>query len=288
MLHREITLENIRPFVRFAQEVYVPSDRKPQLVQAYDHRLFYIISGSGSIEIDGISREVSAGASLYWMSGTPYCIHPAEGTVLHLISINFDFTRENAASTQYLPMVSPQDYDPGRQLECLTFTDAPLLNGAIVIRDIPELLPYLNTIVAEAETPEIFSDFQQSCLLCAALNLLHRSAALSRPYKKPTASYRMILDYIQSHYAEDLSNHSLAEIFNYHPNYIGQLITKCTGVPLHQYLLKVRIRQALYLLQTTELPVAEIAQQVGFQNASYFSQYFKKCTGYSPSAFRIE
>lgn len=286
-MNQQLALEEIHPFVRFAQEIYVHYGRE-QLVQTYDHRLFYVLNGTGTIEINGVHHEVSTGAVLYWMSGTTYCIRPHVNSVLHLIAINFDFTQRNAASTQYLPVISPQQYDIQKQLENLHFTNAPFLNSMILAKEIPALLPYLNAIVSEASAPEIFSDYQQSLLLSAAINLLHRKVSSSQPYAKRGASYRTILDYIQSHYMEDLNNQTLAKIFNYHPNYIGQLISKCTGVPLHQYLLKIRIRQALYLLQTTELPIASVAEQVGFKDASYFSMYFKKCTGYSPSAFRIQ
>ena len=97
-----------------------------------------------------------------------------------------------------------------------------------------------------------------------------------------------ILDYVEQHYAEPLTNRRLAAKFGYHPNYIGCLVLEQTGMPLHRYLLQLRIRHGINLLSTTQMTVAQIAEAVGFRSASYFSQYFKQCTGHTPGKFRME
>ncbi len=286
MERKQIGLTEIHPFVRFAQEIFVSAQKKQLTVQSYDHRLFYIINGAADIAVNGLTYRVSSGNVLYWMSGTAYCIRPQADSSLQMISINFDFFQDNAQSVQYLPVVPPQDYHADKRLEVLEFTDAAALNGMIFLQEAPSLLPYLRAMVNEAANAEVFYTFQLSSLLCAVLNLLQRSASAGQGTKGRARSYKQILDYIQANYAQDLDNHTLAEQFGYHPNYMSRLILERTGNSLHQYLLRIRIQNALYLLQNSDLPISEIAQQVGFKNISYFSQYFKKCTGYSPSAFR--
>ena len=107
------------------------------------------------------------------------------------------------------------------------------------------------------------------------------------PYVSTERTADQLMDYIQQHYAEALTNAALGARFHYHPNYISRLIADRTGMPLHRYLLTIRIRQALSLLQTTALPVGEIARRTGFPNVSYFSHYFKKITGHCPGDFRM-
>ena len=46
------------------------------------------------------------------------------------------------------------------------------------------------------------------------------------------------------------------------------------------------MERAEQLLVNTDLPVAQIAQIVGYQNPSRFAQLFRRCTGQSPSEFR--
>ncbi|WP_144604617.1 AraC family transcriptional regulator [Algoriphagus algorifonticola] len=53
-----------------------------------------------------------------------------------------------------------------------------------------------------------------------------------------------------------------------------------------QYLNQLRVNEALKLLEETELGIAEIAFQVGFENLSYFNRAFRKIQGETPSYYR--
>jgi len=53
-----------------------------------------------------------------------------------------------------------------------------------------------------------------------------------------------------------------------------------------KYITEYRIRRAKDLLEYGGIPVAEIAECVGYVDCFYFSRVFKKCTGLSPSAYR--
>ncbi len=287
MQRQEMRMEEIAPFVRHAGDVYVTRDWHKARVTAYDHRLFYVVSGQATVEVDGATHEVGPGSVMYWLSGTAYRIRPAEDQVLHLIAINFDYTPGHADTVQFLPMVQAADYDPERRMENVLLTDAPRLNAPIILSGMAEILPCLQSMMWEAAAPRGFGQYQLSNLMRVVLVQLCREASQHQPGRTAVHSAQVILEYIHGHFAEELDNKALARRFGYHPNYISQLIADETGAPLHQYILKLRIRQALYLLQTTDLTVSEIAHQVGYRSASYFSQYFRQCTGHSPRAFRV-
>jgi AraC-like DNA-binding protein len=53
-----------------------------------------------------------------------------------------------------------------------------------------------------------------------------------------------------------------------------------------QYILRVRINAAAQTLATEAISVAEIAQQAGFYDQSYFTKQFRKQMGLTPSAYR--
>lgn len=53
-----------------------------------------------------------------------------------------------------------------------------------------------------------------------------------------------------------------------------------------RYIREVRLDSAKRLLATTNVPVQEIAAQVGFTDPYYFSRVFKRAMGSSPTAFR--
>ena len=283
----ELSFGALSPFVRFAQEIYIQPQTNGLPVKTYYHRLFYVLSGSGTVEVDGTPHAYKPGAVLYWPSGTAYRFLPESGSRTHVFAVNFDFTQANSSAAHFLPMAQQNSYDETRRLENMHLADTPALNSPLFLAEAPAILPYLHTMQQEMRLPGIFHDTQLASLMHIVLTLLCRAAGQRQFTKRSGSSFREIQDYINEHYAEELDNRRLAAVFNYHPNYINQLVAAHVGTSLHQYVLQVRVQQALYLLQTTDTPIAEVARLVGFKSPSYFSQYFKQSTGYSPTDFRM-
>ncbi len=59
-----------------------------------------------------------------------------------------------------------------------------------------------------------------------------------------------------------------------------------TGIGVGDYINKIKIEKAIYLLTQTELSMIEISEKLGFTNQGYFSTTFKQATGYSPSKYK--
>lgn len=66
-----------------------------------------------------------------------------------------------------------------------------------------------------------------------------------------------------------------------------KLFKGTTGQSPHQYQLTLKINKAKELLQTTRLNINEISYQTGFESEFYFSRFFKKKTGLSPTHYRF-
>ena len=97
---------------------------------------------------------------------------------------------------------------------------------------------------------------------------------------------KSIMDYVDSHYAEDISRSSLTDILYLDPDYASRLFKKETGISFGSYLINKRIEVAKNLLVTTSLPINTIADNVGYGNYSYFIRLFKKMTQMTPIEFR--
>jgi len=70
------------------------------------------------------------------------------------------------------------------------------------------------------------------------------------------------------------------------PNYLSTLFHEKTGETVTQYLTRIRIDAAVYLLQNSELNIAQIAEKTGFRSESTFYQQFRKRMGTSPKVIR--
>jgi YesN/AraC family two-component response regulator len=92
--------------------------------------------------------------------------------------------------------------------------------------------------------------------------------------------------YIQQHHMRDLSRQEIAEAIGVSKNYITQIFHQELGISLWDYLTRYRIKRAKELLRGTDESIATIAEQVGFDDASYFGRVFRKQAGCSPQAYR--
>jgi AraC family transcriptional regulator, transcriptional activator of pobA len=77
-----------------------------------------------------------------------------------------------------------------------------------------------------------------------------------------------------------------ADVLKVHPNHLNALCKQMTGKTASELLQYRIIAEAKILLKNGQISQKEIAYQLGFDTPNYFSSYFKKHTGVSPSAFK--
>ncbi|WP_316794208.1 AraC family transcriptional regulator [Pedobacter frigoris] len=77
----------------------------------------------------------------------------------------------------------------------------------------------------------------------------------------------------------------IAAHFLMSPNYISIYVKKHTGLSLQQQIIHFKLKTAEKLLKQKRLNINEIAERLGFTDASHFNKTFKKYLGKNPSAF---
>lgn len=93
--------------------------------------------------------------------------------------------------------------------------------------------------------------------------------------------------YIEDNYNhEDISLNMVASEVNLSSSHFSTVFGQETGVTFVEYLTKVRMDKAKQLLRTTGTKTTEIAFEVGFRDAHYFSNLFKKTQGCTPREYR--
>ncbi len=100
--------------------------------------------------------------------------------------------------------------------------------------------------------------------------------------------YRRIVQaklFIDTYYSENIELFNIADEAYYSKFHFIRQFKKTYQQTPHQYLMSVRITQAMELL-AAGTPVAAACQSVGFEELSSFSRLFKKRTGMNPSAYQ--
>jgi AraC-like DNA-binding protein len=83
-----------------------------------------------------------------------------------------------------------------------------------------------------------------------------------------------------------LTVQSLAEQLNVSPHYLSDMLRSLTGQNAQQHIHNKLIEKAKEILSNSNLSVAEIAYQLGFEHPQSFNKLFKRKTNLSPLAFR--
>lgn len=94
-----------------------------------------------------------------------------------------------------------------------------------------------------------------------------------------------IQEYIRKNLSSRLSLNDVAAVFNFSPNYLSQLLSSSGEASFVEFVTITRIAAAKELMETSDLKVYEISEQVGFESASYFSKVFKRLEGISPREY---
>ncbi len=93
--------------------------------------------------------------------------------------------------------------------------------------------------------------------------------------------------YIEEHYTEPtITLENVANILQVSSVYLSRSIKKDLGMSFVSLVTNLRVKKAIQLLNSTNLPIVEIAESVGYDTQHYFSTAFKKVVGVSPNKYR--
>lgn len=92
--------------------------------------------------------------------------------------------------------------------------------------------------------------------------------------------------YIDDNLACDISLNTVSKYVNMNPSYFSRFFHNRTGIKFSTYVEHIRIDKAKKLLKDPDIKAYEVAELVGYSNAHYFGQLFKKYTGQTISEYR--
>src|SRR5206468_9493390 len=94
-----------------------------------------------------------------------------------------------------------------------------------------------------------------------------------------SAVVKRALNYIQTNYARPINRQTISHAIGVRETYLSNIFHHELGIPMWDYLNRMRIHEAKRLLSETTKPLYLIAEEVGFADPAYFSRLFHRQTG---------
>lgn len=94
------------------------------------------------------------------------------------------------------------------------------------------------------------------------------------------------MNYIDKHYAETITLEVIAEKLHISPVYLSVVFKSEAGMNYSKYLASARIEKSKELLKNKAMNLSQVANAVGYESTSYFTNLFRKHTGLKPSEYR--
>lgn len=238
----------------------------PDLRDGY--HLHAVLSGTGTLCIGGKT------------------VHPRFGQ-LFLLKDNevAEYTADTEQPWEYC-WVTYNGTDARRLSEEIGFTE-----GVYCLDSRVEAKAFYELVLRMHERPEMnyVNDLRRKGILLEFLALAMEAAADRELTRRPACPSKTYVDravaFIHYNYAT-IQVQDIVEYIGYTRSYFTTLFKKQTGLSPQDYLTQYRIQQACRLLSETNLPVQQIAAQIGYENQMTFSRMFKKACGVSPTEYR--
>lgn len=184
----------------------------------------------------------------------------------------------------------------------------PVCNGleaSLIIKEkLPDTIIILNTAYAEFEfarkaveyhldayllkpstEEEIFRTLEE-CLKKRQNMVAFNRASVPDNGGKEKDCIEAVVEFIETHLAEELSLRTLSEQAHFTPSYLSHLFHQKKGMTIKHFINQKRIEYSIQLLNHSDNNIKEIASTCGFSNISHFNRCFKLYTGKTPVELR--
>lgn len=180
----------------------------------------------------------------------------------------------------------------GREpMESLVFRNYVVLNVCFSVLSFLKKIGYDDTELSREETDDVVKKTSQSteASVAYAEEVLKRAIAIrdENAGSQNRSVLKQAIDFIDGHYMdEEISLNRVAHVANVSANHFSALFSQNMGQTFIEYLTSLRMDKAKELLRCTSKRSSEIAGEVGYKDAHYFSYLFKKTQGITPSEYR--
>ncbi|MBN8856336.1 MAG: AraC family transcriptional regulator [Sphingobacteriales bacterium 50-39] len=234
---------------------------------------------------------IKSGSSRHWIDMTPYSLKPDTFyfTVPHQVHLKEEMTPLTGIIVCFTSDFLATDYEGS--LRSLPIIQNPF-NGHELSLDEGDLLfvqDILEKLLVEYDTK---SDWQHTMLLSymrillVYLSRLYLEQLSERGQGEDRQLLKKYLAKIEESYRQLHEVADYASQLHISPGHLGDVIKEQSGKPAITHIHERLTLEAKRLLFHTDQVIKEIAFHLGFEDASYFSRFFKRMTGHTPQAYR--
>jgi AraC-like DNA-binding protein len=158
------------------------------------------------------------------------------------------------------------------------------------VEDAKKAEVYLVKMISNKGIDKLIHFFSLLKILCASEKRVqlcsenYKQAFDERGNKKMTVVY----NYIRENYFKPVSLERISRLAHMSPFAFSRYFKKNCGAGFNEYLNRVRVNKACYLLRETEYQIHEVASECGFSSISNFNKQFRKTEGLSPRDYRAQ
>jgi AraC-like DNA-binding protein len=113
-----------------------------------------------------------------------------------------------------------------------------------------------------------------------------RRTARCRLYLSDSLVVNKICKYVQAHLYEKVTPAGISENLNMNYSYLCRHFKQKTGKTITEFINELKISECMRLLETTEMSLIEISEQLGFCSQNYLHKIFKELTGMTLLEYR--
>ena len=243
--------------------------------------LIYIKKGQGVVTVDFRPYRVNERTLVLILPGQLHSIEQYEDEKMEYENIIFhpDMLLSKAVDT------------------CGTEFIKPLMRRTITVPTIfTPVYPYYTDVIAPIDAcdeigktrPQGYELYIKSMLFQFFFILDNRCRNLtqSTQNKKTLDKMKVVLKYVENHYAEKITIADIAKVAEFSESHFMRYFKETMGMSFVEYLKDYRLKMAARLLHGSESSILTISDEVGFENLSYFNRSFKQRYGVTPSQYR--
>lgn len=182
-------------------------------------------------------------------------------------------------------------------MECFEWSRRKWPTAGVVLRDpLPardaQLHRLGNTLlsIADANDPStsLFADFLGLAITTHVLNLYGDIASSpARPAPAlPKWRLKRAIEFIEAHLDAPVALADVADAAGLSRMHFAAQFRRATGLRPHEYTSRRRVERAQTMLAATDIPLAELALEVGFSSQAHFTVVFKRFSGLTPHRWR--